>query len=163
MVVAVGLGEAGWVKHIWSCLLSVSATATIGFHSSADCQVKHSSVGSLVNAALTQQGPLSVGSGDGDGGMGGWGGGGVKLPTPPPTTMISATQSIKNASPHQQPKHLKSTKAILILKRGLCIMAKSCIRAAGGSVHVHVFWVEEEEEAAEVVAGVGGISQITLG
>lgn len=92
--------------------------------------------------------------------------------TPPPTTMISATQSIKNASPHQQPKHLKSTKAILILKRGLCIMAKSCIRAArgmegaaGGSVHVHVFWVEEVEgEAeAEVVAGVGGISQITLG
>lgn len=102
---------AGWGKHIWSCLLPLTAT-TIGFHSSADCQVKYS-VGSLVNADLTRRGPLSVcvyvcvvGRG------------GLRGKITPLTTMISATQSIKNASLHQQPKHLKSTKAILILKRG---------------------------------------------
>lgn len=51
----------------------------------------------------------------------------VKLP---PTTMISATQSIKNASLHQQPKHLKSTRPYWYWS-GALHNGKSCIRGKG--------------------------------
>lgn len=79
-----------------------------------------------------------------------------------PTTMISASSSIKKClSLHRQPKHLKSTKAILILKTGLYIMTRAVLeweRLGGGRC-----WEErgggrrgEVGERREVVTGVGG-------